>query len=267
MKYVWAIVIVILLVRIDSILKFIEKGVGRVNISTEDSASTANTPDKEIVPLTADLGQQNNPRLILFTLLSNFRTNPDKNNHDKIIEHITKYPELFSEKIDTTFEASIYSWRDLLIQRNIEAVDLLLNLMNILKGENQLMIQKFLTILMDEDIKTFLKAYMRTKDVGCNIASEIADNITDEEKYNELTERADRFDAYLSSDQVDQTSKQLGINCQTTLKVQLEKLKALYGTPVPTIPAEEQLNSATPPPAEPSPESQVIPILPVETTP
>lgn len=267
MKYVWAVVIVIVLVRIDSILKFIEKGVGRVSISTEDSASTANTPDKEIVPLSADLGQQNNPRLILFTLLTNFRTNPDKNNHDKILEHLKNYPSLFNENLDTNFEAAIYSWRDLLIQRNVEAVDLLLNLMNLLKGENQLMLQKFLTILMDEDIKTFLKAYMRTKDVGCNIATEIADNIPDEEKYNELVERADKFEAYLLSDQVDQSSKTLAINCQTTLKVQLEKLKPLYGNPVQNTPTEEDSVAPITPPIEPNIDSQVTSPIPVEASP
>lgn len=200
---------------------------GRFNNPSEEFSS-ANTPDKEIIPLSEGLGQSN-PRLIFFTLLSNFKNNPDKNNHEKILEHLKTYPMLFTEKLDVPFEAAIYSWRDLLIQRNVETVDLLFNLMNQLKGDNQLMIKRFSTILFDSDIKTFLKTYIRSKDLGCNFAIEIADNISEEEKYNELIERADNLDAYLASDQVDPSTKQFATNCQTTLKVHLEKLKLVYG--------------------------------------
>jgi len=240
MKYVWITVVVIVLVRIDSILTFIDKGFGRFTRPTEESVSAANSPDKEIVPLSTNLGQQTNPRLIFFTLLTNFKTKPDKNNHEKILEHLRNHPALFNDNLDPSLEASIYSWRDLLIQRNIETVDLLINLLNILRAENQLMVQKFLTILFDTDIKNFLKAYIRTKDVGCAVATQIADNLPEIEKYNELIERADNLDSYLASEEVDPGTKQLAINCQTTLKVELEKLKVIYGAPGATSASTEE---------------------------
>jgi hypothetical protein len=243
MKYVWMIVVVIVLVRIDSILTFIDKGFGRFNRPNEESVSSATSPAKEIVPLSTNLGQQTNPRLIFFSLLTNFKTNPDKNNHEKILEHLRNYPALFNDNLDSSLEASIYSWRDLLVQRNIETVDLLINLITILKVENQSMVQRFLTILFDTDIKTFLKAYNRTKDVGCTIATQIADNLPEIEKYNELIERSDNLDSYLAGEEVDTGTKQLAINCQTTLKVELEKLKTIYGAPGSTNLSSEESES------------------------
>lgn len=253
MKYVWILVVVVILVRIDLILRFFEKTYDRFQ---NNSTSSTQISGAEILPTESAKTLESSPRKIFFSILTDFHSVPDAAFKDKAIEILKANPTLFNEVLDRDLEAAIYRWKDVLNQKNKTTHDFVLEMMRIFKGENLEMLKRFYSYTIDIDIDDFLTSYSRSTDTNCMIMTYLADPLPIEEKYNELAERLATLEAYLASDKPDVLKKAFGQKCQIVLKLEVDRLKSVV------IPLEDNQESDTEeaPVAQPATDPSLTPV-------
>lgn len=225
MKYVFIFAALIILVRIDLVLhtfdQLYDKYTKRGN---ETAPQTDVVIEREVISMKDDKTLAQGPRAIFFSLLEDFHQGPTKEKREKIIEIAKLNPTLFNDKLDKQLEATLYQLRDLLNQKNPEAIVLLVDFMNVLKVENLESVKRLFSLLIDIQIDYFIFYYSKTKDTNCMIISALADPLTDEEKLNLYYERTDALSAYLLKEKLDPIQKDFALRCQMVLKLQLDKL-------------------------------------------
>ena len=224
MKYVVILVVVVILVRIDIILRLFDKTAVKYQNKTEVIGPDEIAPSTELVSLDSDLTLKVSPRKTFISMLTDFRNNPDTSVKEKAIEVLRSQPTMFSDKLDTELESSIYRLRDLLIQRNKVTHEFLLELMKSLKGENLEIVRRLFSFAIDIDLGDFLTTYSKSTDLNCVIMGYLGDNLPEEEKYNELAERLVALDAYLLIERPEPINA-YAKRCQMVLKLQVDKLR------------------------------------------
>jgi len=226
MKYVVILIAVIILVRIDLVLKFFDKTAVKYQNKSIEIAPGEVVAGGEIVPVASDLSFKTSPRKNFISMLNDFRTVQDISVKDKAIELLRLNPTIFPETLDLEFESSIYRWRDLLVQKNKMTHDFLIEMMSNLKGENLQMVMRFYSFAIDVDMGEFLNAYSKSNDSNCLIMDHLGDNLPEDEKYNELAERLAVLDAFLLTDKA-APIKLYGQHCQMILKLKIDQLKVV----------------------------------------
>lgn len=223
MKYVVIVAIIVLFVRIDFWLGLFERAGEDISESTEISSVDINS-DTQTIPVAQDIYLKQSTRETFLALLEDFRTAPTTAVREKALGVLKETPNMFNQKLDKELESQIFRWRDLLNNNEPEVVNFLVDLLNVLQGENQLMIKKFFSLWMEIDMEKFIKAYARTKDTNCLIATTIGDNIPEEEKINEYYEREDALKAFVAKEKVDPIFTALANNCLMVLGIQISKM-------------------------------------------
>lgn len=242
MKYVWVAVVVVLLVRVDFVLQYFDKAVSKYqNSGTVELKPGELVSETELVSVQDDMALKTTPRKTFLSLLDDFQAAPDPTIREKALEILRKTPGMFTLKLDKDFEASVFKWRDLLAQKNKSAQGFVLDLMKIVKGENLEMLKHFFSYAIDVDIKDFLTTYSKSDDTNCLIMGYLGDRLSDEEKYNELLERAKVLDAYVATPTFD-PQKPYAQKCQIVLRLELDKLRGA-----------SQIEVQAPAPASPPP--------------
>lgn len=239
MKYLVILVVVILFTRIDYLLGLFDKASDRINNVPADVEVTGSV-GKEVIPVSQDRNLQRTTRDTLFALLEDFKTSPVADIRNRSMEILAKNPTMFNEKLDKELESRVFQWREHLNNNEPEVVNFMLDLLNVLKGENQEMVRRFFSLWMDINMEHFIAAYSRTKDSNCTIATTFGENIPEEEKVNEYVERLEFLNAYLAKEKNDPAHKALATNCALQLKVTVDRLAP------PALPQSE------PPPEEAS---------------
>ena len=244
MKYVWIFAAVVILVRIDVVLKFFDRTAEKIQ-STQTTELKAGDigPGSDVVSLQEDLSLKSSPRKKFISMLEDFHISADKEVKEKALELLRSQPTMLSEKLDKDLEAAIYRWRDLLMQKDKETNDFLIELIKSLKGENLEMVKRFFSLTIENDIGEFLSVYSKSADVNCLIMSYLADPLPEEEKYNELNERLKALTAFMASDKLNATNKAYAEKCHLVLKLQVDKLGLIFEN-------AEAVNNPTPTPAE-----------------
>jgi hypothetical protein len=228
MKYVWIILAVILLVRIDLVMRIFDQAADK--FSSRNSTEIAENeiqPNSEIVSITNDPSLKVTPKKIFLSMLDDFHASADLNIKLKALEFLKTHPTLFNDKLDKDLEIFIYRWRDLVLQKNKVTYDFLIELMKQLKGENLEMLQRFFTLVIDNDINEFFNAYQKTSDTNCMIIKKLVDVLPEEEAYNELAERLTLVQSYVSSDKINPSYKVFAELCLLVLKLDVEKRQAV----------------------------------------
>jgi len=177
----------------------------------------------ELVSVAQDANLKQTPRQTFIALLEDFHANPVQPIHERAMVIFKDNPTMFSQKLDPQLENEIFRWRDLLNNNDPEAAKFMLDLMNILQGENLDMMKRFFSLWMDINMENFIAAYSKTKDTNCSIASIFGDNIPEEEKLNEYVEREDSLKAFVMKDKVDPVQKNLANNCLLVLQIEIAK--------------------------------------------
>lgn len=245
MKYVVIVVIVIILVRIDVILRLFDKTALKIqNSPTEITSSDVDAP-AEIIPMKRDLSLQISSKSSFLSMLNDFRSSQNESLKDTAIEILRASPQMFTDSVDSDLEASVYRLRDLLIQKNKATHELLLEMMNSLKGENLAMVRRFYSLSIDIDLEEFLNEYSKSMDSNCIIMGDLADNLAFEERFNELSERLRELDAFLLTERAEAV-KAYARRCQIVLGLQVDKMKTNV-IPVETPAVEATVETPTPP--------------------
>ncbi len=252
MKYIFILLGVIVLVRIDLVIHGIEtlaKNVSKVSNKSptpeEVVGNNSMIPD-DIISIKEDQSLKRTPRIELFTLLEEFRLSPTNETRLKLRLLVEKNPKLFTEKLDKDLEAQIFKMIDLIYNKNKEFAFLLLDLSELLIGDNKLLIEKFFTILMDSNLDLFLNAYSKSKDKNCMIAKFLGHKIPEDEVLNELLERQALLDEYLLKEKIDPVIENLARNCQLVLNLEITKLT----TPAENSEAQPSSQQLEPPKSE-----------------
>jgi hypothetical protein len=244
MKYVVIVVFVIILVRIDVILRLFDKTALKIeNRPTEITARDVDAPT-QIIPIGKDLSLQISSKSSFLSMLNDFRASQDESVKEAAIEILRGSPQIFSEAVDSDLEASVYRFRDLLIQKNKATHELLLEMMKSLKGDNLAMVRRFYSLSIDIDLEEFLKEYSTSSDSNCIIMGHLADNLPFEERFNELSERLRELDAFLLTEGAEAV-KAYGRRCQIVLGLQVDKMK-MNVIPVETPAIEAPVETSTP---------------------
>lgn len=240
MKYVWILVAVVILVRIDLVLKFFDKTAKQIDTqSAPDIQPSDVTPGSDLIPMASDPAIKSNPRQIFISMLNNFQAAPDSATKLETLEYLRAHPTLFSEKLDTELESAVYQMRNLIVQRDKETPQLLLEMMKMLKGENLEMIRRFFSFVIDVDMVEFLSLYSKSPDLNCMIIKYLGDPLPVEERFNELSERLVALENYLNSEKVSPVLKPYGDKCHMVLRLEVEKMKLSF---------QPQTSEETPPP-------------------
>jgi hypothetical protein len=251
MKYVVILIVVVILVRIDVILRLFDKTATKYQNSSSEIKSGEVIPSTEIIPAGKELSSQSTPRKTFLSILNDFSYVPDVNFKNKAIELLRANPTMFNDKLDSELESSLYRWRNLLVQRNKVTHDFLMEMMKSLKGENLEMLKRFFSFAIDIDLPEFLALYSKSSDINCMIIVSLGDNLPIEEKYNELAERLSALDKFLSADR-EEAIKAYAQRCQMVLKLQVDKLKVIVA------PNDDAL-------VAPSEEAQASPVVPTSS--
>jgi hypothetical protein len=254
MKYVVIIVVVVILVRIDVILRLFDKTATKYQNRTQEITLGDIPASSDIVPLSKDLSLKATPKKNFISMVNDFGNMPDQSVKDRAIEVLRSQPAMFSDKLDAELESSVYSWRNLLIQRNKSAHEFLLEMMKYLKGENLEMVKKFYSFAIDIDMGDFLSVYSKSSDINCMIITYLGDNLPAEEKYNELSARFVALNTFLSVERPEPI-KVYGQRCQMVLKLQVDKLNSIVAPTEPAAAPESQIAPAPAPESVPTQET------------
>ncbi len=222
MKYVLILLAVVVLVRIDVFLNLFEK-VARRTERVEEVKPDELKNERNLISMKEDGSFKQTPRSILLSLFNEFGSSPSKEQRIKILATLEVGPTVFTEKLDSALESSVYQWRDLLISKNPETIQLLVDLQTLLKGENLVMVKKFHSLLLDEDIDTFFKTYT-LNDPSCSIVTLLGDNLSPEERMNVFYDREKLFNTFLAKETPDLREKRLATICQNVLRVHMDKV-------------------------------------------
>ena len=240
MKYVVILVLAILIVRIDYFLNMFEKATEKTAPEPVEVDAADIRSDRSTIPFGDDQSLKQTPKKTFLVLLEAFHANPTATIRERALTILKANPTMFSAKLDTELESKVFSWRDLLNNNEPEAVNFMMDLMNILQGENLLMMRRFFSLWMEIDMPNFVAAYSRSKDVNCTIATTFGDNIPEAEKHHELYERETALKLLLTKEKIDPLQKSLATNCLLVLGIEIAK--------IPPKPATEDQPEA---PAEP----------------
>lgn len=223
MKYIAAIVIVAIILRIDVIMRLFDKASDRFESRTPDISEI----DLSEVTREIPAGNQNlkqSPKNRFIGLLQTFRVTPDATYRSEAMALFKSHPTMFTEKLDPDLESALFEWRDLILQSSPELPEFLLELQGILKGENLETVTKLFAILLDQNLDLFLNSYIKTKDTNCMIATVVGDNIPDAEKVNELFDREKSLSEYLLREKVDPKLAAYVNSCLLVLRLHLAKV-------------------------------------------
>ncbi len=271
MKYVWILVVVVVMVRIDFFISLIESTTSKISKSTAPEMKVNEVVSTtEMIPIKNDQALKVSPRSKFLSMLEDFRIDASATLRSQAIEHLKSNPQLFNDILDKDLESRIYQWRDLLSQRNPETHYFLLDLLQYLKGENQNMVRRFYSLAMDIDLADFLTIYSKSKDTTCEIGVLAADTLPEDELFNELAERLTALEVFLKQDKLDTGIKVMALRCEASIKLVLAKMQLAAQAPpesVPPTPSPESTPNPSPEPAPPVPSPELAPAPEAGTTP
>ena len=238
MKYVLILVVVVLMIRIDWILKQFDSLRDRVSAPARTEVQTSEIQsNREIIPVSEDASLKQTPRMVFLALLDDFHSAPEKAVRERAMEYFKGHPTIFTTKLDQDLESTIFRWRDLLNNNEPELTPFLLDLLNILQGENLEMLKRFFSLWMEINMDHFLAAYSKTKDVNCMIVTTFGDNIPEEEKINEYVEREDALKKFVVKEGVNPVELALAKNCLLVLGLEIQK-RAPVAAPAEALPVD-----------------------------
>jgi hypothetical protein len=235
MKYVVIMAIVVFIVRIDFWLGLIDKISFRSEPTPVEVLSSDLTTDRETISYAEDATLKRIPKQTFLSLLENFRVDPVRDVRERAMVVLKSHPTMLGTKLDADLESSVYRWRDLLINNDPEVVNFLLDLLSVMQGENLEMVRKFFSLWMEIDMENFIKAYSRTKDSNCMIATLFGDNLPEVEKTNEYYAREESLKVFIQKEKIDPIHKALAKNCLLVLGIQIAKI-----APVPEVAADPE---------------------------
>ncbi len=221
MKYVLIFVVAIILIRIDKVIELGEKGF--MMFQSEAPQNRTDDLGESPVIVRSETNVKLTPRQQYLSFLDGFRISPDASYRVQAMAIFKDHPQIFSDKLDRDLDAKIYSWRDLIVQNSAELPLFLLDLRNILKGENKDSVIRFFSVVMDLNIEMFMSSYPRSKDPVCAPVLMIEAAVPPEEKFPELYERMGVLEDYLARENVPADKKLYGNLCLNTLKIYVEK--------------------------------------------
>lgn len=242
MKYVLIFVAALLIVKIDVVIELSEKAM----MALKSEQEPQNRPDdlgEAPVIVRTNTTVKLTPRQQYLNFLDSFRVSPEFVFRQEAMELFKMHPQMFTEKHDKDLEARIYSWRDLVVQNEPELPLFLIDLSNILKGQNKDIIPHFFSVVMDLNVEMFMQHYPRTKDQTCAPVLLIEAAVPPEERLPELYERMGILEEYLTRENLPPDRKLYATLCMNSLKIYLDKEAA--NRPPEQTPVE--------PPAESSP--------------
>lgn len=246
MKYIVILVVVFAVMRIDFILGLFDKVAKKAEPAPVEVDVTDIGPRREPVPLKDDPNFKQTPKKTFLALLEDFHSNPVPEIRERANAFLKSHPTLLGPKLDPQLESAIFQWRDLLINNDQETVNFLLDLMNVLQGENLEMMKRFFSLWMDINMEHFIAAYSRTKDTNCSIATTFGDNLPEEEKRNEIYERETALKAYVEKENIPPHYKALATNCLLVLGIEIAKFPPPTWSQENSQPTTEQAPGATP---------------------
>ncbi len=252
-KYLLIFVFAIILIRIDVILTLSEKV--WLIVRNETNQSTVADFGESPVIIRSDKNVELSPRQRYISFMDNFRASPDLIYREQAMNLFKAHPQIFAEKRDQDLEARIYSWRDLIVQNEAEVPLFLLDLFNILRGENKLIITQFFSVVLDLNAEMFMANYPRTKDATCAPVTMIEAAVPVEEKLPELYERVALIEEYLKREDLPADKKIYANLCLNTLKIYLEKEAPAQQPSTEAVPEEtpQESPASTEPPAGTNP--------------
>jgi hypothetical protein len=223
MKYLALVVLVFVLLRAD----FIMNQIDRYRESSGPSVEVVPTDvqsSREVVSFKDDRTLKPGPREVFFILMTDFQGNPSPEVREKILAHAKENPSLFDEKLDPELEAAIFRLRDLLQQDNREVPLLILDLSKVLRGENAVTLKRFLSLLQDLNLESFIEYYPKAGDTNCLAAATFVDPVPQDEHLNQFHERVRGIDVYLQNEKIPESHRAFALNCQTVLNLEISKL-------------------------------------------
>ncbi|MGE3609274.1 MAG: hypothetical protein AB7I27_06775 [Bacteriovoracaceae bacterium] len=230
MKYLLILFVVIFFVRIDFFLKLVDRASQKIQSNSNQKVSSSEIPNEvEFIPVSEDKLLKNSSRKKILSLIEDFHSNPIKEIREKTLNEFKTNRDIFSGKLDSELEGAIFRWRDLLIQNNSEVSTFLVDLHKVLIGENQEMIRRFLSILMDLNFDEFVPAYLNLNDPSCQIAKIFGDPIPPEDKLSEFKEREKSLMDYIADDKISSQHKDFANNCLLVVREEIAKLAMSEG--------------------------------------
>lgn len=238
MKYIVILAVIIVVVRIEFFLGLIDRAAESVGPAPVEVDASDIKSGRETLPMKSDLSLKQSPKRKFLALVDDFQSNPLSSLRDSALEVLKENPTMFGQKLDPELEVQIFRGRDLLMTNDKEGIAFMLELMNVLQGENQLMMKRFLSLLMDINMEHFLSAYVNTKDTNCSIASLTGDPLSEDEVRNEIYDREAALKAFIEKEKADPREKALATNCLLVLGIEISKF--------PPPPATENLPDPNP---------------------
>ena len=221
LKYVLIFVAAIVLIRIDVIIGLGEKA--WLLVKNEKSQNTADDFGDSPIVVRSEKNVELTPRQKYINFMESFRVSPEQVFREEAMTLFRAHPQMFTEKLDNDLAARIYSWRDMVVSNESEVPLFLLDLFNILRGENKAIIPGFFSVVLDLNPEMFMSHYPRTKDTTCAPATMIEAAVPAEEKFPELYERMGLLEDYLKKENLAADKKLYANLCLNTLKLYLEK--------------------------------------------
>lgn len=238
MKYVLIFALAVVIAKIDTVMRLFDKAsvvVSRQKTKlTDPPVPTDIKSESELVSVKDDPTLRIDPHTRIISLMESYKLSPEPEIRLKIMEDIKIVPKMLTTTLDPALESVIYSWRDLFLNGHEDTMIFVLALENLLQGENQIMIRKFFSFMMDQNLENFLKSYSKSRDVTCKAAAYFGDPIPDLEKLNEYRERDEALETFLKKENLEPTLRTFASYCQQVIRNSLSPVVAPTPEATPT---------------------------------
>ncbi len=251
MRYVLIFALVIAVAKIDTLFDLYRKASSQVSKQKkkmdEPASTTTIKAENDTVSYDKDPSLKVNPHDRVIALMESFKLNPEPEVRAKIMEDIKVVPKLLMPTLDLALETVIYSWRDLIQENHPETINFMMDLENLLTGENLDVIRRNFVFLLDRNAEAFVTRYSKSRDVSCKAGALFGEPVPEEEKINEFRVRETSLQTVLLKETLDPAVKTFTAICLNVVKTQILTIQAASpqsGTQF--VPGENQL---VPPPA------------------
>ncbi|GEM_PF-6596960 len=227
MKYAIIIIVIILLVRWETIVKLVDKTEGLVTTDEIKPTEQAASSQIEIIPVTKDKSIEQSPLQKIVSLIEDFYRSPSDNTRDLIITEIRANPGLFGESGQEDYLSIMSKFPSHIEQKTPLVNSFLFELWPLMRGANLLIVKQLLAMNFEIDLVSFLDQLAKSgRDPSCFIAEITPDGLTKEVKEKFLLERKANIEKIINDEAGFPKIKTMGLNCFRIIEIELLKINA-----------------------------------------
>lgn len=225
MKYAIIIIVIIILVRWETVAKLVGKTEDFVTPNQTNYIEQGVESQTEIIPVTKDKAIEQSADQKIIILIEDFNRIPTEETKNLIISDIKANPAYFGTTGHPGFLSAMSKMSAHIQQKNLIVNNFLFEVWPFVKGANLLVVKQLLAMNFEENLTVFLDLLSKSgRDPSCSIAEYIPETLTKEDKEQFLKDRRASIEKITNDETKLPNVRTMAINCFRIVEIELLKL-------------------------------------------